>query len=92
MTTEEASNIPNGLYLIKWTAYQGGGFSLAALGRDQGGKIWIAPTNWVNGHAMLDEQIDSIELMLLVAQMSSSQMLIITDPESITSNLKYSRK
>lgn len=92
MSLDEASQISNGLYLIKWTAYEGGGFSLAALGRDRTGKIWIAPTNWVNGHAMLEEQLDKIELMLMVAQLSPGQMLTITDAELITSYLKNYRK
>jgi hypothetical protein len=42
----DPSNLKNGLYELE---YEGGGFSLAAVGRDTAGKVWFAATNWANG-------------------------------------------
>lgn len=42
----DPSKLKNGLYELE---YNGGGFSLAAVGRDTAGKVWFAATNWANG-------------------------------------------
>lgn len=42
----DPSKLKNRLYELE---YNGGGFSLAAVGRDTAGKVWFAATNWANG-------------------------------------------
>lgn len=44
MRRAEAKGLPNGLYRLHWKS---GGFSLAAVGRDNFGVPWFAPTNWL---------------------------------------------
>lgn len=46
LNTFNPTTLSNGLYKINWRE---GGYSLAAVGRDREGKVWMAPTNWVSG-------------------------------------------
>ena len=46
MTIKEAKQLNNGLYRIFWK--DGGGSSLAAVGRLYDGTPWFAPTNWIS--------------------------------------------
>ena len=47
MTNAEARKLDNGLYRLHWKKSHGGGTSVAAVGRDNSGNVWIAPTNWI---------------------------------------------
>lgn len=50
-----------GLYRIYWKS---GGNSLAAIGRDKLGELWIAPTNWVSGSSNFNSaDIEKLELL-----------------------------
>lgn len=62
----------NGLWRIYWTEEEGGGSSVAAIGRFADGSCWIAPTNWINPDlAPLHEQLTSIARMELIATQDS---------------------
>lgn len=47
MTKKKANELDLGLYKIFWKEKHGGGVSLAAVGYDQAGNRWFAPTNWL---------------------------------------------
>lgn len=68
MSVDDIKKLPNGLYIIIWSENEGGGFSLAALGRDRAGNPWIAPTNWTSGSTTLEDSIEKIDKMLLVLE------------------------
>lgn len=40
----DVNKLKNGLYEIHWAS---GAYSLAAVGRNSLGYVWMAPTNWV---------------------------------------------
>lgn len=44
MTETESRQLHNGLYLLFW---KDGGYSLAAVGRNEAGYAWYAPCNWI---------------------------------------------
>lgn len=46
MTERDARKLPAGLYKLHWDG--GGGVSLASVGRDHDGNVWMAPANWLN--------------------------------------------
>lgn len=54
---------PNGLYKVHWKS---GGYSLASIGRDTKGDIWIAPSNWINGSVKYEKQKDMIEHLTIL--------------------------
>jgi len=68
MTVEEIKKLNTGLYIILWKASEGGGFSLASVGRDREGNPWIAPTNWSSGSTTREDSLEKIEKMLLVME------------------------
>jgi len=45
-TTGGRDKLPSGLYKIYWNS---GGSSLASVGRDAAGEVWLCPCNWVSG-------------------------------------------
>lgn len=49
MKLNDAKKLRNGLYEIHWKQSEGGGSSLAAVGRTENGTPWLAPCNWING-------------------------------------------
>lgn len=59
----DPSEIPLGLYKIYWLS---GGYSLAAVGFNNAGKRWLAPTNWIfeeNGPSFDWNGVKSVELL-----------------------------
>jgi hypothetical protein len=44
MTAEEVRELREGVYLIHWTT---GGTSVASVGRNWEGAVWLAPSNWI---------------------------------------------
>lgn len=44
MKLKDLRQLPNGLYTVHWKS---GGSSLAAVGCNDSGVKWIAPTNWL---------------------------------------------
>lgn len=65
----DIKELDNGLYKVYWKgeAKGYGNYSLVAIGRNHEGRIWFAPTNWVNTYNnYLDEHIDAIVNMELI--------------------------
>lgn len=46
MTRAEAKKLPSGVYRIWWR--DDDKTSVAAVGRDATGDVWLAPANWIN--------------------------------------------
>ena len=46
MTKEDIDKLENGVYVIHWLT---GGLSVAAVGRDAHGNVWLMPSNWISG-------------------------------------------
>jgi hypothetical protein len=67
----EMLNCELGLYIIHWID---GGKSLAAIGNDQNGNRWFAPTNWVNSQPSLIKDwtkiIDWLELVMSLKELN----------------------
>lgn len=63
MTNEEAKKLPNGVYKIYWQ--KGHGKSVAAIGRDSQGNVWIQAANWVSTNAVIDywQNVDRVEMI-----------------------------
>lgn len=49
MTKKEVDALVPGIYVLHWKDKHGGGLSVAAVGRDEDGKRWYAPSNWCGG-------------------------------------------
>jgi hypothetical protein len=62
MENSEARKLSNGIYKIKW---KGGGSSVAAIGRDRKGDVWLQPANWISTTAPTDywDNVKSVELI-----------------------------
>jgi hypothetical protein len=53
--------LEEGIYRLYWKE---GGYSLAAVGFDKVGKVWYAPTNWVDHIPCYDwDKIEQVELI-----------------------------
>jgi len=63
MTRAEARKLPNGVYRVWWK--YGGGQSVAAIGRDSMGDVWIAPANWIkiNMFGLHWRKVERVELI-----------------------------
>lgn len=52
-----------GVYRIWWKE-DPDGYSVAAVGRDNAGRLWLAPSNWINGIPWLDwSLVERVELI-----------------------------
>jgi hypothetical protein len=64
MSDEEVRALANGVYLIRWNPP--GGQSVAAIGRNRAGAVWLAPANWLNVPAFDHwHEVDSATLLCL---------------------------
>ena len=53
-----------GVYKIKW---KGGGSSLASIGCDAQGRLWMAPSNWINmDKTYIDNCLEGIKYFKLI--------------------------
>lgn len=57
------NDLPNGVYRIHW---EEGGESVASIGRNRRGEVWICPANWISGPVYLEEIISQIESVQLI--------------------------
>ena len=72
MTLVQAAALKNGLYRVHWKQAHGGGYSLAALGRDGVGTPWLAPVNWISG-STTDRWWSSVERMELLVDKATPE-------------------
>ena len=49
MNAKQIAALPNCVALVEWRDRRGGGHSVASIGRDSEGRVWIAPANWLAG-------------------------------------------
>lgn len=56
----DPSNLLHGLYKISWAD---GSHSLAAVGSDQIGRRWMAPTNWISGPTFDWSNVSKVKLI-----------------------------
>lgn len=54
MTPEEVKKLTNGVYRIFWKEEEGGGESVAVVGRKTNGAVWMCCANWISepGHVI----------------------------------------
>jgi hypothetical protein len=63
---QDIKNCDLAIYEVFWKS---GGSSVASIGYDQAGNRWMAPTNWLNGSVMLDdERIDDIDYIVMICK------------------------
>ena len=67
MSIDEIKQLKNGLYMVLWKMSEGGGYSLAAVGRRRDGDVWFSPTNWSTPDADLVKHADKVDKMILIA-------------------------
>lgn len=61
MSPEEVRELPNGLYRFFWHDKS---LSVGAVGRNGGGEVWFAITNWINPVPHYDwENVPRVELI-----------------------------
>lgn len=63
MKKAEVDSLPPGVYVLHWKPSHGGGLSVAAVGQDEQGNHWFAPTNWVNVPSYDWRKILTVELV-----------------------------
>lgn len=63
MTKIEANKLDLGLYELRWKESEGGGASLAAVGYDEAGNRWFAPTNWLTVPSFDWKAVDHVRLI-----------------------------
>lgn len=61
--TISVDDLSNGVYRIYWTT---GGKSVASIGRNRSGKLWICPANWISGPVYLEDVFNRIETVQLI--------------------------
>jgi hypothetical protein len=78
MTPEQVCSLDHGLYRLHWKS---GGTSLAAVGSDEAGWRWYAPSNWITHSRSRDENrlisdwtcVERVELIRSTCEEGSTQ-------------------
>jgi hypothetical protein len=63
MTQNEAYELVEGVYRLFWKDDEGGGMSVASVGRTHTGEVWFAPANWLGQRSTDWRLVDRIELI-----------------------------
>lgn len=61
-------NLKHGVYKINWKKKFGGGHSLASIGTDSEGNLWIAPCNWISGSTTDKKVFKWIKSIVLIQE------------------------
>lgn len=63
MKQEEVRKLRNGAYRIFWKS--DGGESIASVGRDRAGRVWMAPANWISGPTFDWRRVEKVHLLVV---------------------------
>lgn len=73
MTKAETKKLARGIYRLHWKS---GGSSLAAVGSNERGDRWIAPTNWINAGSTLHwKLVERAELLMPNVELRGAPLL-----------------
>jgi hypothetical protein len=65
-------NVPLGLYRVQWKE---GGESLAAVGMNEKGERWIAPTNWIRAGMLSTEGWGAVERLFPIKPLTEGRIV-----------------
>ncbi|MBD3260204.1 MAG: hypothetical protein GF334_00770 [Candidatus Altiarchaeales archaeon] len=89
MTRKEANDLKSGLYFLFWTEENGGGVSLASVGRDDKGHSWFAPINWIT---VPSTDWGPVEKVQMVACWGPNHSILVSDIEALQESLRNGKQ